>query len=70
MVARNLALDLKPRGITSVVVSPGHVRTDMGGPSARLAPEESISALRALIDGLTPEDSGRFIFYNGDAHAW
>jgi NAD(P)-dependent dehydrogenase (short-subunit alcohol dehydrogenase family) len=38
MVMRSLAIDLAPRGITCVVVNPGWVRTDMGGPHATLAP--------------------------------
>jgi len=37
MVMRSLAIDLAPRGITCVVVNPGWVRTDMGGPHATLA---------------------------------
>ena len=70
MVMRGLSFDLKDRGITAVVVSPGHVRTDMGGPQAGLAPEESIASVRNVIGGLSIADSGKFIFYNGDEHPW
>lgn len=70
MVMRGLSFELKDRGVTAVVVSPGHVRTDMGGPKARLGPEESIAALRQLIDGLSIADSGKFFFYDGEEHPW
>ena len=38
MVMRSLAIDLAPRGITCVVVNPGWVQTDMGGPHATITP--------------------------------
>ena len=70
MVMRGLSFELKDRGVTSVVVSPGHVRTDMGGPKARLGPEESIASLRELIDGLSIADSGKFFSHDGGELPW
>jgi NAD(P)-dependent dehydrogenase (short-subunit alcohol dehydrogenase family) len=34
------------------------------------APQESVSAMRTLIDGLTPEQSGVFLNYDGKAMPW
>lgn len=70
MVMRSLAIDLASRGITCVVVNPGWVRTDMGGPNASLQPAESVSALRRLIATLGPEQSGKFFNHTGREYPW
>ena len=70
MATRNLALDLKPRGITVAVISPGNVRTEMGGPNAPLGPEESITGVRKVIAGLNIGKSGKFFYVDGRALPW
>lgn len=70
MLMRSAAIDLKPRGVTCVVVNPGWVKTDMGGPNAQLSPEESVGALRRLIEKVRPRDSGRFYNYDGREYPW
>jgi NAD(P)-dependent dehydrogenase (short-subunit alcohol dehydrogenase family) len=71
MVMHNLALDVKSRGIICVVMNPGWVQTDMGGPRASITPEESIRGLRSVIAGLTLEDSGKFLDYRpGKTFPW
>ena len=65
-----LAHQVKPRGITVVLFSPGWVRTDMGGPNAPLSAEESIASLRKTIAGLSLEQSGRFLDHDGTEIAW
>ena len=70
MVMRSLAIDLAPRGITCVVINPGWVQTDMGGPHATTTPAESVTMLRRLIETLGPAQSGKFFNYNGREYAW
>ena len=70
MVMRSAAIDLGPRGIICVVVNPGWVKTDMGGPSATLTPQESVTALRRLIETLGANNSGKFYHYDGSEYPW
>lgn len=70
IVVKSLSIDLAPRGVTCVVVHPGWVRTDMGGPDGKLTPAESVAALRKLIAGLEPRDTGRFFNYDGKTYPW
>jgi NAD(P)-dependent dehydrogenase (short-subunit alcohol dehydrogenase family) len=70
MVMRSVAIEFASRGISCVLVNPGWVRTDMGGPGARLAPSESVAALRNLIESLGPAQSGKFFHYDGREYQW
>lgn len=67
---QGLATELKPRGVPVLTVHPGWVRTDMGGSSAPLSPEESASGLIKLIDELKPAGTGKFLAWNGKDLAW
>ena len=70
MLVKGLAATLASRRITVVALSPGWVRTDMGGESAPLSPEASVRGLRKVIAGLTPADSGKFLSHDGSAIPW
>lgn len=70
MLARAMAFDLAPRGITSVVVNPGWVSTDMGGAKAKLTPEQSVQGLLRVVDTLTLDDAGKFLQWDGSPHPW
>jgi NAD(P)-dependent dehydrogenase (short-subunit alcohol dehydrogenase family) len=56
--------------IIAVLLSPGWVRTDMGGAGAPLAPDDSIARLRRIIAGLSKADSGRFYAHDGKPIPW
>lgn len=70
MLVTKLAADLRDRGITVVAVGPGHVQTDMGGPTAKLKPPESIKGLRTVLASRTIEHTGRYFFYTGAPQPW
>lgn len=70
MLMRSAAIDLKPQGITCVLLNPGWVKTDMGGPNAKISAAESIGAMRRVIAGLGPKDSGRFYNRDGREYPW
>ena len=69
-VMRSAAIDLRPRGVIVVVVHPGWVRTDMGGPRARIDPTQSVAGIRQVVERLTPDDSGKFFNYDGTELPW
>lgn len=52
-----------------VALSPGWVRTEMGGAGAPLSASESVSALRGTLAGLTPANKGQFLNHDGSLFA-
>ncbi|XP_050955818.1 C-factor [Labeo rohita] len=70
MVTRCLATDLEAEKILCVALHPGWVRTDMGGPTAPLSPEESISSVLSVISELTEQHHGGFVDYTGKSLPW
>lgn len=69
-VLADTALNFGPKGATCVAFHPGWVKTAMGGASASLEPEESVGAMRKTLAGLTPEDNGKFLNYDGEPLPW
>lgn len=72
LFTRRAADELRPQGIIVVSVSPGWVRTDMGGNGASLSVDESTAALSTTIENLTLENSGHWLdrFGQPSEYAW
>jgi NAD(P)-dependent dehydrogenase (short-subunit alcohol dehydrogenase family) len=56
--------------LVCVPLHPGWVQTRMGGASAPVTPQQSISGMRKVIAGLTPAQSGAFLDYQGQPIPW
>jgi NAD(P)-dependent dehydrogenase (short-subunit alcohol dehydrogenase family) len=65
-----LAMEVRPRGVACVLLSPGWVKTRMGGAGAEITSEQSVGDMRALIDRLSIDDTGKFLRRNGSALPW
>jgi NAD(P)-dependent dehydrogenase (short-subunit alcohol dehydrogenase family) len=70
MIMKTLALDLAARGVTAIALSPGWVQTDMGGANAPLTPPEAIAGMRAVLDKVSLNDSGKFFHFDGRELPW
>ena len=70
MLSRTMSFDLKKDNIVSVVLDPGWVQTDMGGPNAPLKPMEAAAPIVKTAKNLTLEKSGQFIYHDGKPLNW
>ena len=69
-LGRNLATDLKPRGIAVGVYHPGWVQTDMGGASAEITTAKAAAGLVARFAALDLARTGCFETWDGRAHSF
>lgn len=69
-LGRNLATDLKPRGIAVGVYHPGWVQTDMGGASAEITTAKAVAGLVARFAALDLARTGCFETWDGRAHSF
>jgi len=70
MVMVTAANELRARGISVAVISPGWVKTDMGGANATLNVKDSAAGIRKVIDKLNVGISGQFFNYSGENLPW
>lgn len=68
MLNKSFAVD-HPEYI-SIVMHPGWVQTDMGGPNALITTRASVSGMIRVISGLTSAHSGQFLDYEGHVLPW
>ncbi|WP_096618695.1 SDR family oxidoreductase [Candidatus Enterovibrio altilux] len=69
-IVKSLSIDLAPQGVISVVLHPGWVKTEMGGPHALISTSTSARGLFDVIATLKQEDSGKFLNYDGQMLPW
>jgi NAD(P)-dependent dehydrogenase (short-subunit alcohol dehydrogenase family) len=69
-LSRSLAASLGRRRITVLAIAPGWVRTDMGGRSATLSVEESVSGIVDVLESRAGTLRHGFVDYRGRDMAW
>ena len=69
-VMRSLAIDLRGKEITVILINPGWVRTDMGGAAASFDVGENVARMRRLFDEVELHHSGRCFDYDGTPLPW
>jgi len=57
-------------GLTSIVLHPGWVQTDMGGKAAPTTPTESVAGMLKVIEKVKTSDSGKFYDFEGEELPW
>ncbi|MBM3549211.1 MAG: SDR family oxidoreductase [Alphaproteobacteria bacterium] len=70
MAVSCLAIELRPRAVTCLLLHPGWVKTDMGGSGAAIEIPDSIAGMKKVIDKVSLDDSGKFYDYQGQAIPW
>ena len=64
------SIEYGPQGMTSFVMHPGWVKTDMGGSNADIEPAVSIAGMRRVIANANADANGKFFNYDGSDIAW
>ncbi len=64
------AHDLRHLDITALILHPGWVRTDMGGPHGEISVEQSGEMLRKILSECDITDSGNFFDIDGTVIPW
>lgn len=54
MASKSMSIDLAPRGITSTILHPGYVRTDMTRQNGLIDVDESVTGMLAVLESGKP----------------
>ena len=69
-VMRMISVELAAKNIAVGLLHPGWVKTDMGGDAADITAEESAAGIIEVVDGITLDNTGCFMKWNGEPHNW
>lgn len=70
MAARTICYEVAADGVGVLVLHPGWVKTDMGGPDALITTTESVQGLLKVILGLNDKTNGSFTQWDGANLPW
>ena len=70
MLTKQASIDLAALGIRVISLSPGWVRTEMGGSEAKYEVGESVRLMLQTLDNLNSGDSGVFLGEDGSEISW
>lgn len=67
---RSFALDHAEQGIVTLLLHPGWVQTDMGGPNGLIDTETSVRGMAGVLDRADASLNGGFFNYDGSPIPW
>ena len=70
MLTKQAAIDLSSIGIRFISISPGWVKTEMGGSEAKYETSDSVRLMLGTIDNLNSGCSGVFLGEDGLEISW
>ena len=69
-LTKTMSLELEKENFICIVMHPGWVKTDMGGPMAPITPKQAVQAMLTIIDGLDKSSNGRYLDLHGNSIPW
>jgi NAD(P)-dependent dehydrogenase (short-subunit alcohol dehydrogenase family) len=67
---KSLSIDLKDQRVGVLILHPGWVKTDMGGPNALIDTKTSVDGMCLVIENFNLTQTGSFIRYDGELLPW